>query len=331
MNNSAIDLTLFGTQTLEPPSAPLRLQLKAVEWSYSKRNTGEQCPRRLYYEYYGSVLGKAKSEPQKDLLRSLKLLQNRHERVGAIVHLVIANYFRKAQAGQVLEPSRLISWARKLFSADIACSLAKQPKQSSSTEKFPPVQLVEFYYEQTEAHDLCMEAERKMVTALETFSSSPRYENIRMAGQRHAAEIEHHFRLKGFACRVVGVVDFALKTKEKPGIIDWKTCARTAGEDDSLQLTVYAIWGAEHFGCSAESVQVFKAFLGSGDLVRYRTTAASLQKAQKRILQDAERLAAMHPYGVEGRMGAFTACAQPRVCSLCPYVAACPEGRECLL
>jgi len=332
MNNSdAIALSLFETLTLEPASAPLRLQLKETEWSYSKRNTAEQCLRKLYFEYYGSAMGKAKAEPKKDLLRFLKRLQNRHERVGAIAHLVIANYFRKAQEGQILELSRLTSWARRIFSADISCSMAKHPAAASTNEKFPPVQLLEFYYNQAGAADLCAEAERKMVTALETFCSSSRYEKIRVAGQRHAAQIEHHFRLKSLACRVVGVVDFALKTKEVPGIVDWKTCSRTAGQDDSLQLAVYAMWGAEHFGCPAESVEVFKAFLGSGDLVRYRTTSNSLQKAQKRILQDAERLAAVHPYGIEGRMAAFTACAQPKICALCPYVAACPEGKECVL
>ena len=80
------------TATVVPVlDAPSRLK-----WSYSKRDVLEQCPRRFYCQYYGANRGKAKDDPAKQELQQLKLAGNRYTRTGAILHLVIAEYFRKA-------------------------------------------------------------------------------------------------------------------------------------------------------------------------------------------------------------------------------------------
>jgi hypothetical protein len=100
-------LSLFEVETLEAPPEPLRKRMQGVEWSYSRRSTLEQCPRKYYFDYYGSALHRAASDPQKARLRGLKKLQNRHERAGEIVHQVIADYFRKAQQGDVLNAGSL--------------------------------------------------------------------------------------------------------------------------------------------------------------------------------------------------------------------------------
>lgn len=34
-------------------------------WSFSKRGVLEQCPRKYYYEYYGSNLNTAKNYPKR--------------------------------------------------------------------------------------------------------------------------------------------------------------------------------------------------------------------------------------------------------------------------
>jgi RecB family exonuclease len=314
-NSEAIPLSLFGADTLESATVPLRERIRSVEWSYSRRNTLEQCPRKYYFDYYGSVQRKAQCEPQKLLLRSLKSLQNRYERTGEIVHKVISEYFRAARTGTVKSPVDLVRDAKRLFATD---THSDEPK------------LIEFYYKQENAADLCQESEKKMIVALENFAKHPRYEKIRLRGRQSGVKVEELFRLKNFSCRVTGVVDFAAQTKGIIGIVDWKTGKKNAGEEDSLQLAIYAHWGTEQFGCPVEKVMVFKAFLGSGDLVRFSSKSSSLENARLRVLQDVERMVEVHPYGMDGRMNAFTACAQKRVCSLCPYIAACAEGKECL-
>ena len=49
---SSIQLALFDqgkTERIPEPDKPTFL-----EWSYSRRGVLEQCPRKYYYQYYGS-------------------------------------------------------------------------------------------------------------------------------------------------------------------------------------------------------------------------------------------------------------------------------------
>jgi len=140
--------------------------------------------------------------------------------------------------------------------------------------------------------------------------------------------IEKKFNLRNLACRVLGVVDFAARNEGDPGIVDWKIGTGDASDDDSLQLAVYAMWGAETFRCSPHSIRIFKAYLGSGEVNRFRSTEQASNNAQRRILQDAKRMLEMEQYGSAGNIAAFTACAQRRICSLCRYLTVCPEGME---
>jgi RecB family exonuclease len=311
----SIPLSLFVTDTLEEAPPPLRERIRSVQWSYSRRNTLEQCPRKYYFDYYGTHKKQALKDPQKALLQSLKPLQNRYERTGEIAHKLIADYFRAACEGLETSTDDLMKTAKHLFAEDVQSA---QPR------------LLELFYNQAVALDLCSEAEQRMLAALENFSRHPHYEKIRNRGTRSGARIEQLFHLKFFPCRVTGIVDFAARTKAGIGVVDWKTGKKEADEDESLQLAIYACWGAEQFACPAEKVNVFKAFLGSGDLVRFSSDSVALENARVRVLQDVERMVEVHPYGSGGRMHAFTACAQKQVCLLCPYVAACTEGKECL-
>src|SRR5260370_21354090 len=114
-----IPLSLFETETLEQPSTPLRQRLRSVEWSYSRRNTFERCLQKYYLAYYASVQRFAPNEPDKGLIRQLKLRQNRYERTGEIVHTAIANYFRAGQKGKVQNTRALVEQARRLLAEDL--------------------------------------------------------------------------------------------------------------------------------------------------------------------------------------------------------------------
>jgi hypothetical protein len=48
-------------------------------------------------------------------------------------------------------------------------------------------------------------------------------------------------------------------------------------------------------------------------------------RAKARILQDLETMDALHRYGKDGVVEAFTPCGRPRVCVLCPYQEFCPK------
>jgi hypothetical protein len=112
---------------------------------------------------------------------------------------------------------------------------------------------------------------------------------VRTARGHPSVRVEKMFRLKGLPCRASGVIDLAAQTRLAPGIVDWKIGARSVGEDDSLQLNVYAMWDSAEFRRAPEAVRIFKAFLGSSEVVRYRCTEATVDRAQRRIAQDAIR------------------------------------------
>jgi hypothetical protein len=325
---TAIPLSLFENGTLEPSPVPLKERLRSVEWSYSRRNTFEQCLLKYYFDYYGSIKRYAPHEPDKALIRGLKLRQNRYERTGEIIHEVIADYFRAAQNGRVHSLNLMVERAKRSLSDHVTFSRTETGNSSSAVTPAQSAQLVEFCNDREAAEDLYRDAEQRMVSAIQNFEQHSRYEEIRATGRSTPTEIERMFRLKNWPCRVAGVVDFAARACGVPAVVDWKSGKQYHSEDDSLQLTAYSFWGAENFGCPPEKVVVYKAFLSTGELVRYKQTKLSLDKGKRRILQDVERMVEIHQYGVEGRRRAFTPCAQSKVCILCPYLKICPEGKE---
>ena len=323
--SDSFSLPLFDEES--PPQTSLRDRLRKVEWSYSKRNELEQCPRRFYFDYYGAAKRRAKNESQKVLLQGLKQLHNRHERTGQILHLIIAQYFR-GQSADPLDESAMVRWAQKIFAADLEHSRKAGRNLRVGAGRYPAVQLSEFFHGDAQADELCEAAQEKLFKALQTFAKSKKLSRIRDIRGHSSVRIEKKFKLPAMACRVAGVVDFAANTQVNPGIVDWKIGTPSGAEDDSLQLAIYALWGATEFGKPPETIRIFKAYLGSDDLQPFRCTTNTLENAKRRIGQDALRLLETIEYGNAGRVKAFTACAQPRVCSLCRYLTACEEGRE---
>ncbi len=336
----ALDMSLFDIETdaetsevevlkvarATSPGTPVKLK-----WSYSKRGVLEQCPRRFYYQYYGANRGKAKNDPAKQELRLLKLAGNRHTRTGAILHLAVADYLRKGQLGTPWERQHWLDWARNVFERDIARSREGLEEPTPSYRQHPPQFLVDFLHE-TEARQLCREALAQMMAALEAFLDAPAFAAVRELGMQKGTLIERHFHsLAGFPFGVEGQVDLAHRAESGAvTLVDWKSGDDLGDGDDSLQLAVYALWAKDILSCRAEDITLYKAFLGSGTLVRFPLSERLLKVARLKILQDTEWFAKMHEYGCAGVTEAFTPCAQRAVCRGCSFATLCPEGKESL-
>lgn len=333
-------LPLFDMETSEEASEPEALRIArtsspksavGLKWSYSKRGALEQCPRKFYYQYYGANRGKAKDDPAKQKLQQLKQAGNRHTRTGAILHLVIADYLRKAQKGTPWERQHWLDWARTTFERDIARSREGFEETAPSYRRYPPQFLVEFLHED-EASLLCREAQAQMLAGLEAFLDVPAFVAIRELGMQEGAFVEKHFySLSGFPFGVEGQVDLAHQSETGAvTLVDWKSGDDLGDGDDSLQLAVYALWAKEAFSCEAEDITLYKAFLGNGTLVPFPVSGQLLKVARLKILQDARCFARMHEYGCAGVMEAFTPYAQEAVCRGCSFAPLCPEGKESL-
>jgi hypothetical protein len=303
----------------------VRRLMMDIEWSYSRRGVLDQCPRRYYYEYYAAPA--ATAGPDRDLLQFLKSLQNRHERIGTIAHLVIGTYFRKAQAGDIWTEERLASWARDIWLQDWTYSQTTTQARTPSAGKFPPVMIMEWFYGCPDVSELCLEAEKRLLTGVNNFTRSPVFEVFRRAGAQNGSLAERPLSLQVHGCRVRGRLDLAFTSNTGATVVDWKLSDLSGQGNDSLQLAVYALWAAEQFGCDPLAVTVCKAHLLAEKIAYFEPRANTFVNARSRILQDIERMAALHDYGRRGVVEAFTPCAKPEVCKLCAFQEVCPEGR----
>jgi PD-(D/E)XK nuclease superfamily len=196
--------------------------LPQQRWSYSRRSVLEQCPRRYYYEYYAATVARGRRDPRIERLRRLKSLQNRYERTGTITHLVIATYFRKAQAGDVWKPYRVVDWARAIFRADVDYSTADPEGLSPREGRFPPVLLHEYFYRQRDALELCTAAEERLVAAVRVFFESINLAEFRLAGSQLGALVERNLTVSGLPCKTGGKLDLAFATSGYVTVVDWK-------------------------------------------------------------------------------------------------------------
>ncbi len=308
----------------------LHEQVGRITWSYSRRETLEQCPRKYYYEYFGATSRKAASEPEKATLRQLKALQNRYERAGFLLHLAIATYFRRAQAGTPLTGDQLVDWIQSVFHHDIDYSASDPDGLSPLQGKYPPVLLREYHYRQIDAEKLLVDTEQRLISAVRTFISASLFDDFRQNGIQPGALVEQHLRLQGLPCKVNGRLDLAYQEDGQVTIVDWKLGERDGTGDESLQLAAYGLWAVDHFQIDHRAARVCKAYLGSEQVEDFPVTERVLAMARARIVQDAERMSSLHLYGEQSIAEAFTPCAQPSVCGLCPFQRVCPEGRNFL-
>jgi hypothetical protein len=303
--------------------------LERIAWSHSRRQLLEQCARRYFYEHFGAS-SRLSDSPTQELLRFLKSLENRYERAGAIVHQVIATWFRKAQQGDRWTPDRLERWGQGLYRRDLAFSAANPGGNSVDPEdNWPPKLLREYHYRDPNAVALCSEVEERLVLALRSFARSAVFARIRERGSAADALVETRMRVQGLPCRVEGQVDLAFADDGEITIVDWKLGASDGAGDDSLQLAVYGLWADQRW-TDGRPVTVYKAYLGDETLVRWELTDQRRSAARARIVQDAERMAVLQGYGEDGVVEAFSPCLQPAVCGQCCFLRACTEGRACL-
>lgn len=104
-----------------------------IKWSYSRRDELERCPRKYYYEYYGSTARLAPSDPIKQHLRELRKLSSYFLRAGNMLHLAIRTYF-KSSRGRT-DNRGLIDWIVRNFRQDRDFSKAQRGSQDPGDQQ----------------------------------------------------------------------------------------------------------------------------------------------------------------------------------------------------
>ena len=319
---SEIQMSLFGES--ESKWGTESRQSTPSEWSYSRRVTLEQCARKYYYGYYGSKLQKAKNDPQKEKLRFLEKLQNRHLRTGKILHRIIKTYLKKLQDGKPLS----FNWLQQMGLADFQKDIRFSQKYKHGTplpdEEYPPALLLEFYYGFPDAESLCAEAEERLITALTNFITSQNLEQYRKGARKASALIEKPVRLKEADFTLKGTIDLAYREGDNIVIVDWKI-GSAGNSDDSLQMSAYTWLAKQEFKRSVKHITSHRVHLADDTVSTFNLSEKGLRRVEARILQDLDRMQEVDKFGKRGLVEAFTPCAQPKVCEMCQFQEVCPK------
>jgi hypothetical protein len=295
-----------------------------VSWSYSRRETLDQCTRRYFFHYYSAALEDVKFRAKVQFLNRVK---NRYLRTGELVHLVIGTYFKKVKQGKTLSADWLMKWARNLFRTDRMYSAHIRAGGAPSKQQYPPVILDEVLNEGDRNGALLSQAEGQMVSSIQHFFAAV-FSEFRALAASPDSYIERKLCLPGFPAAVTGKVDLAVKDNCGATVVDWKLGPASDGGAESLQLATYGLWASAEFKVSKEKVRVAKAHLLSQEVAEFKPDEQAFANARARILQDLERMVILHRYGKRGVIEAFTPNPQKGVCRLCPFREVCPEGKS---
>ena len=319
---SPIQLALFDqskTERIPEPDKPTFL-----EWSYSRRGVLEQCPRKYYYQYYGSSSKKSNDDPQKETLHFLKKLQNRHLRTGSLLHLVIRTYLKKLQQGEQWSLDWLLSWARKMYWADLEYSREYENGTRIPGGDRSPTLLLEFYYDLPDAELVCTEAGRRLVTALTNFVQSQNFAQFRESACQTTTQIEKPMRLKESRFTLRGTVDLIYWEDDRVVIVDWKI-GSAGNSDDSLQMLAYAWLAKQELGIPVDRIVLHRVHLVNDIVSTFKVSEKDLTRVKAKILQDLEQMQTAHRWGQQWIADSFTPYAQPKVCALCQFQEVCPK------
>ncbi len=317
-----IQMDLFEVMGIDIPTKSKKpTQLK---WSFSKRGMLEQCPRKYYYQYYGSNKSKAVNDPYKKKLAFLKVLQNRHLRTGNILHKFIRLYLMKLQEGKHLSLNWLLQKALGDFRKDVKFSEKYKHGTPLPDEKYPPTLLLEFYYHQTDAESLCFQAEERVVRALTNFVESQKFAQFRVGVADPSVLIEESANMKNNYFTLSGKVDLAYRKNNEFVIVDWKTGGSNSS-DENLQMLAYALWAKQRFEYPLDAITLYRVYLEDNTFSTFDVDEKDISRVEARILQDLDRMQEADKYGKRGLVEAFTPCAQPKVCTLCQFQEICPK------
>ncbi|MBX2963234.1 MAG: PD-(D/E)XK nuclease family protein [Cyclobacteriaceae bacterium] len=315
-----MQLNFFDTDT------SVEKEIEKISWSPSKMGTLKQCPRKYYYQYYGSKQLKAKEDHNKERLKYLSNLSNKSLVAGEIIHSVIAVFFRKAKSSEVWKEDRLISFALSIL-RDTFKFTRDEREGIHNLMQYPPAILKEIYYKQSNEQEIFDEISERLKVSLSNFYTSLAFSYLIENGKKIDSIIEGkcNYQLPP-NIKVDGVIDLAFGDQDKFWIADWKT-GKVEEEDTSLQLLSYALWAIHQKGISKDSIVIQKAYLVDARLEELEYSEKHLDRARARIMQDSEILRELNDFGKEGNDQAFSKCGQIKICNLCPFQEVCDKSK----
>ncbi len=312
-------LLLFRETGLRPKG---KLKEELLDWSPSKRNLLEQCPRRYYYQYYGSAARTAAHDSLKEQLQFYRKLSNSWMLAGILLHLKIRESFQALRNGGRNERDEMVRVIRQRWERTREASV-QFAKSGNTKEAAGKVLLLEYVFGHPDADRMWAEAGERLEKALTGFLTLPDLERFRRGGLMPGAAIEQRVKVEGPGFRMRGQFDLAWSEHGRVTVADWKSGSRKSGDSD-LQLLAYALAAQQHFNCRFGNLDLYRVELDSGRVVRQEVNEQEAARARARMAQDTRLMMDLDKYGRQVIAEAFTPTGSQRVCRLCPYQRICP-------
>jgi len=301
---------------------PLR---NTFRWSVSRDGTFLDCPRRYYFQYYGTWGGWESDAPERVReLYLLKQLKTRAMWIGTVVHDCIKRSLDNVARGvPVLTVDEILALTRDRMQQDFRESRAKAYRQNPKAS----CGLFEHEYELQVPDEKWREAADQVDHCLNTFYRSEVYRQLSSLRGDDFLEIERlaDFDLDGIPVTIK--LDCATREASRIIVWDWKT-GRAEQVGHRYQMACYAFYASQKYGIPVGSVttrrfdlmrdEIAEDTIGERSLGELLNYIRGSIKDMKALLQDPGNNVA-----AEDR---FTKVARRDVCYRCNYLKVCrPE------
>jgi CRISPR/Cas system-associated exonuclease Cas4 (RecB family) len=294
-------------------------------WSKSRDETFQTCPRRYYFQYYGSWGGWDATAPERVRhLYVLKQLITRHMWAGSVVHGCIERSLKNISRGiDVLPPDRIIETALAGMREDFRSSRKKVYWQRPKT-----CALFAHEYDRPVAEDQWREMADNVRTCLHNFYTSDLFAQLRALPRRAWLEIEELNKFDLHGVPVWAKIDCCYRTDDGVRIIDWKT-GRSMSEANTLQLVCYALYASQKWNVPLETITTTECYLLPMRANDYHVADAEVQDTLAYIqgsVADMQSLLADVPANEPLAESAFEKTDNTRLCRRCNFLRLCrPE------
>ncbi len=213
-------------------------------WSVSRDNLFRECPRKYYFNYYGSWGGwRADADEKIRGLYVLKNLINRAMWVGDVVHRCIAVSLKNLSFGiPVLDVENIISITLNGMRQDFRNSRSRLYYQNPKKYRG----FFEHEYDMVVSDEEWKTSAERVETCLRTFYSSAPFEQFKNMSPGDVLEIEEFNAFTLDDTRINLKLDFACREEDRIAVWDWKT-GKSAPADSTIQMASYAWYAGARY------------------------------------------------------------------------------------
>lgn len=294
-------------------------------WSQSRRSLFRECPRKYYWNYYGSHNGWLDEAP--DEARAawrLKKISNLHMTLGNVVHEIAASALGRVRGGE--EPPtgpELIEEGRGRLNRIWVLS-----QQHEAWERSPgrhPM-LMEFYRGNGPSGDLVRQIRDRLYDCLRNLPESESFREAIEAPRVEIREVDRLDFVELEGVKLYAQPDLLYRLGDAWRIVDWKTGGKAGGH--APQLRTYALYLRTRGDLPPGPIIGRLEYLKDGEALSLPISDRDVAEEKQSIL---DSVAAMRTYledplrNAPKPREAFPLAEDPHRCPSCNFFELCEE------